>query len=200
MANNTEKRFKDVVNFDLHINPYRVIEFIAGMGSGKNEWAETVLMEQMKVLVITSRKSRVNETKMTSKISDCLNLCKLETDAINYLLTRDKREGSCMCNNAQIEHYMKNVYKKEATSTHLWTYFDIIIVDEAHSLATDATFCDAPFYLYDFIKAAYYQSNIPIILFTATHTPIDNLIKLKKPEDYKMWDFTDLCKKLSPIT
>lgn len=47
-----KKRFSEVVNWDTHIAPYRVIQFVAGVGSGKNYWVENDLMNKMKVLLI----------------------------------------------------------------------------------------------------------------------------------------------------
>ena len=93
---------------------------------------------------------------------------------------------------------MKHKYVSGDHTTYLWNFFDIIIVDESHSLATDATYCDAPFYLYEFIKAAYRQGTPKIILMTATHNPVDGLIKLKNPKDYALWDFTKKCANVKP--
>ena len=193
-----KERLANVINYQEHIAPYRVIEIVSGIGSGKNYWVENVLMEQMRVLLITSRKAKVQETMSRTGIGKCLNLSVREQDAVNYLWSDDKRQGSCICNNWQIEYYMKHKYISDDSETHLWNFFDIIIVDEAHSLATDATYCDAPFYLLDFIKAGYRQGKTKIILMTATHRPIDGLIRLKNKQDYAFWDFTPKCVNVKP--
>ena len=52
-----KKRFSEVVDWNTHIEPCRIIQFVAGVGSGKNYWVENVLMNQMKVLLVTSRKA-----------------------------------------------------------------------------------------------------------------------------------------------
>lgn len=31
-----KKRFSEVVDWNTHIEPYRIIQFVAGVGSGKN--------------------------------------------------------------------------------------------------------------------------------------------------------------------
>ncbi len=150
----TKERLSEVINYKEHIAPYRIIELVSGLGSGKNYWVENALMETSRVLLITSRKAKVDETMSRTGVNKCLNLSVRKHEAIDYLWSDDKRNGSCICNNWQIEHYMKHKYVSDDHKTYLWNFFDIIIVDEAHSLATDATYCDAPFYLLDFIKAA----------------------------------------------
>lgn len=193
-----DKRLSEIISYKEHIAPYRIVEVVSGVGSGKNYWVENVLMEQMRVLLITSRKAKVEETMSRTGIDKCLNLSIREQEAIQYLWNDDKRNGSCICNNWQIEYYMKNKYVSGNHKTYLWNFFDIIIVDEAHSLATDATYCDASFYLYDFIKAAYRQGTSKIVLMTATYEPIKGLIKLKNPKDYAFWDFSKKCVNVKP--
>ena len=46
-------RLSDVINYEEHISPYRIIEVVSGVGSGKNYWVENVLMEKYHVLLIT---------------------------------------------------------------------------------------------------------------------------------------------------
>ena len=33
-----DKRFSQVVDWNKHIEPYRIIQFVAGVGSKKNDW------------------------------------------------------------------------------------------------------------------------------------------------------------------
>ncbi len=193
-----DKRLSEVVNYKEHIAPYRIAEIVSGVGSGKNYWVENVLMKQMRVLLVTSRKAKVEETISRTGIDKCLNLSVREQEAIECLWSDDKRNGSCICNNWQIEHYMKHKYVADDHNTYLWNYFDIIIVDEVHSLATDAIYCDAPFYLHEFIKSAYRQGTSKIVLMTATYEPIRGLIKLKNAKDYAFWDFTKKCVNVQP--
>ena len=51
----------DVIDYDRDIAPHRVIEIVAGVGAGKNHWVEEILMKQHRVLLITSRKAKVDE-------------------------------------------------------------------------------------------------------------------------------------------
>lgn len=193
-----EKRLSEVINFEIHIEPYQIIEIVSGVGSGKNYWVENVLMEKYRVLLITSRKAKVEETQARANISKCLRLSHFEENELNYSWFAEKNYGSCVCNNWQIEHYMKNIYNRDDSKTYLSNYFDIIVIDEAHSLVTDATFCDAPFYVYDFIRSTYNTSKVKIILMTATYNPIKKLIPLKKSQNYTCWDFTEECINIKP--
>ena len=94
-----DKRFTEVVEWKKHIEPYRIVQFISGMSSGKNHWVENTLMNQMKVLLITSRKSKVGETQNRLGLGASLNFQKLETDALNYFWSDKREDGSCVCNN-----------------------------------------------------------------------------------------------------
>lgn len=190
-----EKYVSDVLDYDEHISPYRVVQLIAGVGSGKNTWVEKVLMKKYKVLLVTSRKSKVEETHSRLGLKKSININALEKQALNQLIAERKINNSCVCNNWQIEYYMKNFFDRNNPTTYLWKYFDLIIVDECHSLATDATYCDAPFYLYDFLDAVYINSDKKIILMTATFDSINGLLKFK---DYKLYDLRKECRNIKP--
>lgn len=56
-----------------------------------------------------------------------------------------------VCTNAYIDHFFKKIYNKEKPQTHLWNKFDLIFVDEVHSLTADASFADSPFTVERFI-------------------------------------------------
>lgn len=208
--NNTtipQKRVSEVLDWERDIEPYRLIEITAGMGSGKNYWVENDLMmkpqgkeqEYKRVLLITSRKSKVKETVNRTGLVKAINLSQLEPKKIDELWGDiKKRQGCCVCNNWHIEYYVKNIFRHEDESTHLWKYFDVIVVDEAHSLAADATFCDAPFHLLSFLTMVYRKSHDKIIFMTATPDPIDGLITLKHPELRNNLDLRTTCRNIRP--
>ena len=75
-------RLSDVINYEEHISPYRIIEVVSGVGSGKNYWVENVLMEKYHVLLITSRKAKVEETMHRTGLGKCLNLRQHRTKAV----------------------------------------------------------------------------------------------------------------------
>lgn len=68
-----EKNFSAVVDWNKHIEPYRLIQFTAGVGSGKIYWVEHTLMEEKRVLLITSRKAKLKET--SHKLGIASNHC-----------------------------------------------------------------------------------------------------------------------------
>lgn len=194
-----DKRLSEVIKWDTHIEPYRVIEIVSGVGSGKSYWVENVLMESKRVLLITSRKKKVEETKNRTGLNTCLNLSLAANNALCCFLNDNRKQASqCVCNNWQIEYYVKNTYDPNDEMTHLWNCFDIIVLDEAHSMATDATFADAPFHTWSFLGAAYRNSNVKIILMTATPGPVSDLFNPQKHSDYKMWDFSKECISVKP--
>ena len=89
-----KEKFSDVINIKEHILPYRIIEIVSGVGSGKNYWIENILMEKARVLLITSRNAKVEETMSRTGINKCLNLWAREQDTIEYLWNYDKRFGT----------------------------------------------------------------------------------------------------------
>lgn len=204
----TEKtRVSGVIEWDRDIAPYRIIEITSGVGSGKNYWVENELMmktqgteeEYKRVLLITSRKSKVKETANRTGLVKTINLFRLEPKKISdYWGDIQQRQGCCVCNNWHIEYYVKNIFKHDDESTHLWNYFDVIVVDEAHSLATDATFCDAPYHLLSFLKIVYLKSNVKIIIMTATPNPIKGLIKIQNETLYHRLDLKSKCINVQP--
>ncbi len=193
-------RLAQVVDWEKHIAPYRIIEMVAGVGAGKNYWVENVLMQEHKVLLITSRKAKVEETSLRSNIPNYINLNILENRDLGVLWEdTEMRYRNCVCNNSQIESYVKYTYNPENEKTHLWKYFDVIVVDEAHSLATDATFATAPFHLASFLNVVRKKSNAKIIFMTATPTPLQPLLQnQKKSAEFAFWDFTDTCTNVHP--
>ena len=193
-----KKKLSEVIDYKKHIAPYRIIDIVSGVSSGKNYWVENILMNQKRVLLITSRKSKVNETIERTGLDNSLSFIARDMYCKDSFILDNPLLGSCVYNSWQIEYYMKHLYNPTKYPKSLWDYFDIIVVDEAHSLATDATYCDAPFYLLDFIKAAYKTRKVKIILMTATHNPIKGLINPTNKEHYAFWDFTDQCTNILP--
>lgn len=179
MEEHERKHLSEVIDYDRDIAPYRVIEIVSGVGSGKNTWAEDVLMKKYHVLLITSRKAKVEETQARTGFYKKISVRTMEgLEAGQWCGFEHAEDCNIICNNASIEYYMKNLYSIGHSSTHIWNYFDIIILDEAHSLATDATFSDSPFHVLSFLRAAYRESKAKIILMTATPDSIKDIVPL----------------------
>lgn len=54
---------------------------------------------------------------------------------------------SCVCTNAKVEHDLKKHYSAGDPTVQPWNRFDMIIIDEAHSLLSDATYQSSAFYV-----------------------------------------------------
>ena len=186
------------------------------------------------VLLITSRRSTVKATLEQTKdkaVSRAKAFGNLPGDAEWYkedydeydqyvriikenedLLLGDSRihNKSVVCTNAHIEQYFKKEYEPAVHATHLWEQFDTIIVDEVHSLITDATYQSAPFYVLELINEflqRYTKHTIQnrekkrLILMTGTPEPLEKLQIV--PFDDKLsvtYDFFDKCPNVQPKT
>lgn len=99
---------------------------------------------------------------------------------------------SVVCTNAYISAYLRYVHDPDNPTTHLWNKFDAIIIDEVHSLVTDATYQAATFDVFALIQEylKLYQSNElqecackRMILMTGTPQPFDAFAALDFPEE-----------------
>lgn len=155
----------DVIDYQKDIAPFRFVEIHAGPGAGKNTLIEMLAKGEMpgapkmRVLLITSRRAKVDETFKTYLDSDneSLSLFK-EKIGMAWDVVDQKGQhvlagiGNTICTSAFIAGYLKRVYRKDDVRTHLWEMYDVIAVDEVHSVMLDATYQDAPFYIYDLIN------------------------------------------------
>ena len=123
--------------------------------------------------------------------------------------TRNVYQRSVVCTNAFIEKYLQYRYDPQNITTHLWELFDIIVIDEAHSLVLDATYQSAPFYVRELIKL--YNSRVRshrknpkkykrplckhVILMTGTADPIEDF---KSPPNSIVLDKMDACENVVP--
>lgn len=180
-----DKYLSDVIDLKRDILPYQIVQIFSGVGSGKNYWVET--LSRMKgengrpynILLITSRKTTANAQAQKMKAERWIDLDEFVGDGIGR-----KRQIKCVCTNSGIEQFTKKKYQKTNKKTHIWNEFDFIILDEAHSLATDATFSDAPFYVEQFIKWSVRENKkCHVILMSGTPEPIEWLFSKERKED-----------------
>ena len=184
------------------------------------------------VLIITSRRIKVEETMkemgvlITEKITKNgnLNFDVLTGDilpdeseqyakAIKYTYdwgesTHITYNKSVVCTNAYISAYLKYLHDISDPVTHIWNKFDAIIVDEVHSLITDATYQPATYAVLSLIKEYLnlYQNNQlqscacqNLILMTGTPQPFDELVNLDFPEEKtRTINLFDTCKNVVP--
>ena len=133
-------------------------------------------MPELTTLLITSRRATVEETlrKMGRQIQRVigargnLNSAVYETGEehpfeyekyVRLISSEDEfcdeslvHNQSTVCTNAYIEYHLKQHYIPSDPTTHLWNLFDVIVVDEVHSLITDATYQSAPFAVMEMMK------------------------------------------------
>lgn len=163
----------DAIKYEIDIKPHRYIQIYAGVGSGKNTFINQFVngdpeknIPKMIVLVITSRRSKVDElhADKEAEYACCVgkwgNMTAEVYDDGDWERFRDHLrtiqcewgdqtfyQKSVACTNAFIEGYIRNVYDPNDPGTHIWNLFDMIVVDEFHSLVIDASYQSAPFYV-----------------------------------------------------
>lgn len=176
----------EVIHYPTDIGPYRLIEIFSGVGSGKNTLVNhfvngnpELAIPQMTVLIITSRKAKVSELLADEKLGLAkkigiggnihLDLYDQEDTA---LFLRNRRTVTCnwgdyvffqqsvACTYAFVEKYIQNVYDPTDPGTHLWNLFDMIVVDEFHSLVMDASYQTAPYYVSELLQEYIRRHNL----------------------------------------
>jgi len=197
-----DKYLSDVIDLHRDIMPYQIVQIFSGVGSGKNTWVNR--LAEMKtengrpynILLITSRKTTANAQAIKMNATRWVDLDKFVGEGIG-----NKRQIKAVCTNSGIDKFIKNQYKKTESKSHIWNELDFIILDEAHSLAADATFSNAPFYVEQFIKwSAHENPNCHIILMSGTPEPFDWMFSEKTKADsrFHTFDWRQECKSVEP--
>ena len=194
-------RVDKVLDYERDIKGKGLIRLRAGVGAGKNYWVRELpqLYPDLQILMITSRKN-VAEAEAI----------KLDTDTgipISRLIDTADREwyedfpaSLIVCTNAYLEYFLKNIFNVENPATHLWNKFDVIFVDEAHSLCSDASFADSSFHVAQFVLSTRkYNPRCDIVLMSGTQEPIDWIFSEDFiNEGYTLIDLYDTCVHLVP--
>lgn len=164
----------DALVYEWDIEPYPLVAIYAGVGSGKTNYFIKLAKGEIEgipaktILLITSRRSKVNETKADKTLpqddyigqnkSFILPFCETEEELESILASErtvnDPDWGeeflwqrSVTCTNAAIENYLAKHYNENDLTSFLWNRFDLIILDESHSVRADASYQSAPFYV-----------------------------------------------------
>lgn len=153
------KTLSDILKAEDLENYGNKVCLVAGVGSGKNYWVENELTKHGKVLLVTSRKA-VKDQTLTREIF---------TDHTSWQDDNDKT-----CTHQMLGTFVKNNYFPGLSKQE--TAFDYVVIDEAHAIITDASFSDAPFYLWEFLK---HVKSKKVILMSATISCIEGLLKEK---------------------
>lgn len=186
------KHLSEIIDFERDIRPYRIIQIYSGVGSGKNYWVETLAERGFDILLITSRKATADAQAQKLKGSRWINLERLIAQKES---SKEPEQKKVIVTNAGIERFFKKTFDLEKPQTYLWDYFDFIILDEAHSLVSDATFTDSPFYVKNLFIGAYSRKkDCKLVFMTGTNDPIKELFK-EDIQRSEIFHFIDAYKK-----
>ena len=174
-----KKKFAEAVK-DRFVNDLKTskgICYVAGTGSGKSYWVKNVLTKKGDVLFVTSRRAKANEDLVDDK--------KFERNPINFFLEYEK--DALIVTNSMLAKFIKSYFnlnsnkefqsQKDDFELLIIQRFKYIVIDEAHSLACDATFSDDVFIIKKFVEYTAFELEIPTILLTATPEPIKDYLK-----------------------
>ncbi|MFR1831844.1 MAG: DEAD/DEAH box helicase family protein [Lachnospiraceae bacterium] len=150
---------------DIVQSPKRKFCIISGVGSGKNYFVENVLSGYGNILYISSRRAKVDEILINKACNEKINW----DNEFNDIVSTTNYGIEMMVKNEKFCTYgIKNTLK----------HFEYIVLDEAHSLYTDATYTDAPFHIMKLLE--YVEKKFPkikIILMTGTPEPMKILLQ-----------------------
>ena len=191
-------------------------------------------MPAQNILIITSRRTKVEETLkemkglVKRKITKEGNLSyeiwesgEMELDAYKkYLkeikinvpdfgdITFSQYNQSVVCTNAFVSAYLRHVHEADNPMTYIWNKFDAIIIDEVHSLVTDATYQASTF---DVLALIQEYLNLAkndqlqdcackhLILMTGTPEPFEAFVKTNFPEELThTMEMFDKCENVVP--
>lgn len=191
-----DKYLSEVIDFERDIEPYQIIRIYSGVGSGKNHWVETLAKKGFNILLITSRKATADAQAKKMEGTRWIDLEELSEDSLT-----NERSKRVVVTNAGIEKFVKHKYDPNDEKTHIWRYFDFIILDEAHSVVADATFTDSPFHVTFFLRwVREHDQRCKIIFMTGTPDSIEWMFgeKLKEQPTFHSLDLYDQCRHIDP--
>lgn len=173
---------------DLEIS--NAICYVSGTGSGKSSWVENVLYQHGRVLFVTSRRAKVDQDlkhiDTTYSIFEILNQDSDRHHLItNHVLAEIVRSATSLREDDLPQNYLLDQYIE---------LFDYIVIDEVHSIISDAGFsddvCIVQFFM-DYVA----QRGRPIILLTATDKLLAHYFANSLLGEGKKWHVRDITKK-----
>lgn len=177
-----ERYIKDVFDIDKVVSNHgNKIFLIAGVGSGKSTWVKETLSQKGSVLFVTSRKAKVLEDSNCSHFSEVF---KWYTENNQTLLT-----------NAKLARLIESIVDdSQKELDHFIAHFDYIVIDEVHSIATDATYAEHCPNVLSFID---YVSNAGkiVVCMTGTPEPIEYYFR---EHNWFFVDYRKVCKYVHP--
>ena len=165
--------------------------------------SDDTAVDKKHVLLITSRRAKSDEQLLQENVVYDPAIGEIDLFSNSPLMEEDKYQyyfesplmdlpdldgwgnrriykRSIVNTNAKIEHYLKN-YKPYEAYTHPWERFDLIIIDEVHSIITDASYQSSPFYVRRLIEETLKNSgNCKVIVMTGSPDALNNYAVLEK--------------------
>ena len=157
---------------------------LAGVGAGENTFITEHLKGYGNIFFVSSRRATIDEMLMANEI------CEEKVDWHKF------SDEILTTTNYGVELLVKNKRFSTTGIKNIIEHFDIIVIDEFHSLQTDATFANSSFHLYSFLDyiSAHYR-HIKIIVMTGTEEPIKDILER---DDYMVIDKRDECINVLP--
>lgn len=168
------------IDYEADIYPHKLIQIYSGVGSGKNVLIQKFVEAGKRVLLITSRQITAEAQAKKLGASRWIDLDRLlDMEEWDYEEFYENVTKNVVCTNSGLAVFVKKHFSPDKPRTFLWNKFDYIVLDEAHSLSTDATYSDPPFYVEKFLNYAVNNSTSTcrFIFMTGTLAPIEWLIK-----------------------
>lgn len=187
----------------------RLFMLIAGVGAGKNFWVNSLAEKGhedkgyapngYKVLLITSRVTTADAQAIKLEADRRFDFDRL-TESGDWWGDGPPVQNVVCCTNSYIEWYVKNLYSPSDPKSHVWNMFDFIVLDEAHSMTSDATFSEAPFHVQSFLRHAHRESEkCRIVLMSGTPESVAWLYKGDRNEKVvKTIDLYEQCRHIEP--
>lgn len=169
------------IDYELKKHQNRLF-LIAGVGAGKSTWVKNVLAENANVLFVTSRRAKVDE--------DVNDSC------FENIIKTTGTEHRTLITNAKLATLIKNMNLKNSKMTidEFLDHYKYIVIDEVHSMVTDATFAESSFILLNFIEYVV-KKRKNIICMTGTPEPVKEYFDKKK---WHTLDLRRLCEYVRP--
>lgn len=123
-----DKYLSEVITADdIKNSKENAICIVSGVGSGKNYFVENVLYEECgkSILYITSRRAKADEILK-------------DTDAVRKI-DWNKADSMVTLTNSGVQYLLASRTEQYPVKDMI-NHFDYFVLDEAHSIATDATF------------------------------------------------------------
>lgn len=190
--------------------------FIANQGNA----SETTCVKPKNILLISSRRAKVEEQlERADVVYDPLIL--MSTFLPDWMANDPKYENrydapvislpslsgwgepqvyeqSAVLTNAKVEHSIMKNYMPGEAATHPWRRFDMIVIDEVHSLLADASYQSAPFYVRRLIEKTLEENKAcKVIVMTGSPQILEGIPLFE--EAHKV-DLMERCENVTPAS